>query len=281
MRRARCTLDNITYTAIDFYHVDNFETKRQNLVCTECSGRAIYRRAGRDGRVPCFVGRPHTEGCQYVTIELEGNPEGQGGAEDEILTTGQRIVVNFNQGTAAVTTETQPTGGNANAGAHRRHNGGGTVQRPVTNRCLGRILCSLIESEEFRRSTQPIVVVGQEYRVGDLFVNFAEVTADHVGRYKGFWGVITGFEIDDNNSLWLNSGAYADMSILLDERHAEFFSERYDIETINDLFGAYVLVFGELRRSRNNKKYVEVTDLCYLALRLTPRNDDIRVEWVD
>lgn len=115
MRIARCTLDNIAYTAVDFNKTDDFVNKRRNLICPQCNVPAFYRGISQNGREACFGAR-HSDGCDLATMEHDGTTAGQGGIDDEIMTTGQRIVVDFNFGTTVTDYEAQPAGGQADTG---------------------------------------------------------------------------------------------------------------------------------------------------------------------
>jgi hypothetical protein len=270
----------MTYTAVDFDQTDDFFIKRQNLVCSECVGPAFYRRPERDGREACFVGNPHAADCNLATVERNGTNAGQGCTEDAILTIGRRLVVTFNQGTLPANHETQIIGGHADDGILRIRNEGGTTLRPVAHRNLRQILHSLITSEEFRTSRVRIDVPEKgEFVIADLFVNFSDVTEDHVERYHGFWGVIPVARAVAN-TLWFNSGGVDDMSVFLDARHKEAFYEMYGDPEVT-VSGAYMLVFGELKRTQTGKKIVEITDPGHFTLRVNQRNYDIQVEWVE
>jgi len=59
MRTALCTLDGVIYRSADFAQTEDFENKRDHLVCPECRMRAFYRRPTRNGRDACFAARPH------------------------------------------------------------------------------------------------------------------------------------------------------------------------------------------------------------------------------
>jgi hypothetical protein len=268
VRTARCTINNQVYTAEVFAQVEDFYNKRRNLSCTECNGPAFFRGATRNGREACFGAR-HVNGCNLATLEHDGTATGQGNGEDEIFTTGQRIFVDFNFGAPEAVVDGQPTGGVTEAGDQRVCNGGGTVPRDVMNRRLRPILNTLIQSEEFRLSTQTIVVPGQdgEYTATGLFRNFTVVTQQHFGMFHGYWGQITAAR-KLGNSYWFNTGSLESVSILLDEMYFDEVARRFNIQDLEDLPGSYLLVFGRLMRSQNGKIYVQITDPSRFTMRL-------------
>lgn len=271
MNTARCTLNGQVYNAVDFNQGEDFHTHRHHLVCTACGFPAHYRRQGRDGRDACFVARPHADGCRLATPEYEGAQAVAGNVEDEIFTTGQRIIVNFNIGTTTVTTAAPPTGGAADRGGQRGRNNGGTTPRDVTSRKMSKLLRTLIDSEEFRRSPQIIEIPGQgNYVAADLFVNFSDVTDEHLETYHGYWGQITDAKVGYySRTLWFNPGGEDDMSVLLDERYIGEVFQLFNIVAPSQIAGAHLLVFGKLKRAQiNGKRFVQITDPRLFTLRL-------------
>lgn len=269
MRVALCTQDGVTYEAVDFNQTTDFITKKRFLECPECHGPAFYRGLTRNGREACFGARPHIPGCTLATLEHDGEATGQGNEEDELLTIGQRIVLDFNFGTAEAGQGGQPAGVPIATGNAGTHGDNGPAVRETITRRLGPLLRSLIELDEFRRSPQIIEVpeIG-EFSVADFFVNFTDVTDDHIGSYHGFWGMVPDARRAANGTLWFNSGGREDMSALLDKSFIEETCQRFHVENEEDIAGAYILVLGELRLAKNGKKYVQIDDPYRFTLRL-------------
>lgn len=270
MNIALCTQDNTIYTANDFMRTEGFETKKRFLVCSECNGPAFFRSPTRNGREACFGALPHADGCTLSTQGREGTAAGQGNVEDEIIATGQRIVIDFNYGAPGNDFPTQPTEEGRGFGQGRTFTGEGTTVRENSYRRLGPLLTTLMVSEEFRRSNQTVMLPGQgEYAASSLFVSFGETTELHIDRFHGYWGMIPDAQIDGNGTLWFNSGGREDISVLLDQRFIETTLQRYHIESVEEIAGAYLLVFGELKRARSTgKKFVQITDPSRFVLRL-------------
>lgn len=269
MRMALCTQDGETYQASDFIQVADFIAKKRFLECPECQGPAFYRGPTRNGREACFGARPHADGCTLATPEHDGGTRGQGDGEDEVFTTGQRILLDFNYGALVTTQEGEPAGTTTVTADVGMLGGTGTGMRETMNRRMSSILRSLMESEEFRRSTQMIEVTGHgEFTVADLFVGFSEVTDDHIGSYHGFWGMVPDARRDGKGTLWLNSGGREDISILSGYGLIAETYKRFHIDDEEDIAGAYILVLGELRIGPSGKRYVQVKDQMSLTLRL-------------
>lgn len=269
MRTALCTQDGVTYQAVVFNQAEGFLDKKRFLVCPQCQGPAFYRGSTRNGREACFGARPHAEGCILAAPEHDGTITEPGAGEGEIFTTGQRIVLDFNFGTPVADDGGQPIGATTATGDGGVPGGTGEAVREIMTRRMSSLLRSLMESEEFRGSTQVMEVAGEgEFTVADLFVNFADVTDDNIGRYHGFWGMVPDAQRDGSGTLWFNSGGQEDMSVLLDQRFIEEAYRRFHIDDAEDIAGAYILVLGELKRSRNGKKFVQITEPFRFTLRL-------------
>jgi hypothetical protein len=267
MRIARCILDGVTYNSSDFRHTASFTISKRSLVCTECGVSAFFRNQGRDGREACFFAK-HTEDCNLSTLVHAITSTGGSNGESDAFTTGERIIVNFNVGATEIDPETRPNAGAADQGEHIVQQGGGTAPRNFMHRGLRSLLRSLTGSDDFRSSTQSIEVDGQgKFDVADFFMDFASVSDELVGSYHGFWGLITDTQIR-RDSLWLNTGGPGTMSVLLPENIIDETVLRFGVESPNDLAGAHILVFGELKMARNGKLFVQIEDPSRFTLRL-------------
>ena len=71
MIKAKCTIDNFTYTAVEFAQLqpNELEHKRRFLQCPACGGPAFFRHAAMIGRGPCFGARPHADGCELAAYD--------------------------------------------------------------------------------------------------------------------------------------------------------------------------------------------------------------------
>lgn len=271
MRTALCTQDGVTYQAVDFNQTEDFLAKKRFLVCPHCQGPAFYRGSTRNGREACFGARPHAEGCILAAPEHDGTITGQGTGEDEIFTTGQRIVLDFNFGAPIAEEGGQQVGATIATVDVGVPGGAGDTVREIMTRRMSSLLRSLMESEEFRGSTQIIEVAGKgEFTVADFFVNFADVTDDKIGRFHGFWGMVPDAGIaPSNGSLWFNSGGRENLSVYLDHGDIAATYQRFNIQEEGDIAGAYILVLGRLRRAQGNgKKYVGISDPECFTLRI-------------
>lgn len=266
---ARCTADGITYT------IQLFESRgesfisefRRLLVCPECSGPAFYRRESTSGQGACFGARPHHLQCTLGAAEAKrGGTIGPN--EHEIIHQSEKIVVDFAFGAHEFVHPDPPVTPDEPFGHGGRFIQEGGRRTSHMHRRLSTLLKNLIYSEVFRRSEQLIALPEGEYRVKDFFVNFSSVANISIGSYCGFWGMISdaGLFPKDKPSLWLNSGGREAVSVVIDVALGEGFQKRYPIFELEKFSGSYVLVFGELRLSKNNKPYISVKDINKITL---------------
>ncbi len=64
-----------------------------------------------------------------------------------------------------------------------------------------------------------------------------------------------------SGSLWLNSGGREAVSVVVNGDLSDGFIKRFPFTDTDDLSGAYVLVFGVLKVSKNAKRYVAINQL--------------------
>lgn len=242
---ALCTIDNNMYTLPVFEGLSELTLSyyRRHLLCPKCLGQAFYRRQTRAGQPGIFEARPHRQPC--------AERRWSNGLSEPIETT-ERIEVCFG-----------PAGQGAE-GAPARHGG--------TRRRLDTLLANLMFNEDFAASDQLIAVDEGLFRVKDFFVPFANTPSNGRGEYRGYWGFVSdaGKSGEQPASLWLNSGGVQDLSIVVSGELLGGFVQRFGIDDLEMLAGAYVLVLGRLRVSQFGKKYIAVSDISRMAVNLTP-----------
>lgn len=268
---ALCTEDGTTYTAVDFSRLPPIELarKRRLLECPECSGPAYFRKASRSGRAACFGARPHQEGCELAAPEYERMDDGAGQDQDTLENPGTRIVVDFNFGTPDQPEHVETEGLPPNRERRGRFTGDGERDDARMHRRLSTLLRNLIEAPAFRFSNQLLEIEGYpETTVRDFFVPLSDVNVDFNGQFKGYWGMLSDARFAHDRTLWLNSGGRDNISFCVQTAHANTLYQRYRIEDEEDLAGAYILVFGTVQISQNDKLYCVVNDIGYMSLRL-------------
>jgi len=269
---ALCTINNTVYDIAGFEALSPkcIGVMRRNLLCPRCMGPGFYRKAARSGQASCFGARPHAEFCDMGGPQSATN-RGDTLDQDDVVNRGERIEVDFAFG-APLHHHTVEEGSGAAYGVGRQ-SGGQAAQRTQTrHRRLSTLLKNLILSEDFRRSEQLISVESGLFKVRDFFVPFAQAEVDELERMRGYWGLISDAAQsgDQPPSLWLNTGGRQDLSVVVDSSLVDDFTQRFPIHELEDLAGAYVLVFGCVRVSKNAKKYIAVHDISRITLNKTP-----------
>lgn len=265
---ALCTLDNNSYTAQRFERLPEAEIGklRRFLVCPECKGPAFYRKESRSGQAACFGARPHEPWCSLAATESRYGG-GAGQDQDERINLGERIQIDFDYGAAPINhvDPAEPADPNGRGGRYVRGQG---QRAAVMHRRLSTLLRNLMHSNDFRNSDQLISMPEGEFRVRSLFVNFDDINHAHAAEYRGFWGMLSDARFGGSQELWLNTGGRDDVSIVVPAELVGSFAQRFRVDDAEDLAGAYVLVFGELKVSLGGKAYIACNDLQRITVNL-------------
>jgi len=261
------TPDQQTYTAVEFSHLPaaRLEELRTQLICTECRNPAFFRKRTRDGRAPCFGGRPHRDNCPQATAGAGAWGAQGSDDQDERINIGDRIVLDLRL--EGGLTEDSPGGDPAQRrpGRGRSYGGNGT-QQALMYRRLRTILRNLIRSESFRQSSQIIEVTNLvTSKASDFFVHFDDVKHQHLGKFLGLWGTLSDARLSAE-TIWLNTGGPIMPSIPVDESNETTLLGLARATELEDLAGAYVLVLGKVEQSGTWKKYVSFRDLTYISI---------------
>lgn len=264
---AKCTEDGVIYTAFNFSNLlmDDLERKRRFLQCPNCGGAAFFRHASPIGRTACFGARPHADGCELAAYENTSLENVTG--SDRLQIPGGRIVVDFRYGAPSLSNFYDGSGRAPSSGHDGNH------ERPhahIYRRRLGSLLRTLIEYPAFSSSDQIVEIEGRgQMAAGDFFVPLQYARGEYSGYYRGYFGVISDAKMAMDKSLWFNSGGNDNISFCLDSRYVDAFIQRYGINDLEDIAGAYILVFGTPRVSQNGKLHCVIDGPENMALRLT------------
>jgi hypothetical protein len=190
------------------------------------------------------------------------------GIDDEIFNPGDRIVIDLNFGAAEQPVHADPIDRSNNNGRARRFIGTGQRPDAVMHRRLSSLLRTLISAPNFSYSDQNIEIAGQAVLPArEFFVQLPNVTHQYVGQFRGYWGMLTDARFGADGALWLNSGGRSDISICIPTEHVHVVMERYRLDDVEDLAGAYVLALGAVGVSSNNKLYCVIDDPSMIAIR--------------
>ena len=89
------------------------------------------------------------------------------------------------------------------------------------------------------------------------------------GRVRGWWGLISDAKDGGDGSLWLNGGGRGMISFCIPHELRTQVFDRFRLEDIEQLAGAYVLVIADLRISQYGKMYCVIDSPNHIAIRLT------------
>ncbi len=279
MDLARCTQDNILYNALEFSKLSDLAIKRRHLMCEECKYPAYFKKASKSGQAACFGARPHKEGCSVATEDSDTIIGILTETEKELINNGNEIKVDFNF-------ETEPTThiidsedeGNSTGKVGRSHSSANGIGKAVSSRKLSSLLNILINDISFSKSNRKIDI-GQKYsyKASTLFKKNDELLDLDIEKFRGLYGQIVDVKLaikeegteNEETSLWLNFGGFDKCSILVPESLVEDFFNRFSEyeNDIDELSGKYVLCFGTIRKSKNDKFYIKLDDISQVVFK--------------
>lgn len=241
MEIAFCTTDDRSYSAIEFSKLDRKDrtAKRRKLQCIECEAEAYYSKAAK-GRTPFFGAKDHHLDCKLSRRDMS-----VGIGIDKELAVANRIIVDL----GTIVSE----GSNSQPSAHRNGatrnrillTGKGTSSNVTVKRGVDSLLKALISTPDFHCSAQLVVVDGIEMKAREFFIPMSEVTIEHVGLVRGFWGNVVSGANGNGGLTWLNMHA--------DHPTALYFSgdlfveaqSRFEFTKETDLNAAAILYVGK------------------------------------
>ena len=275
MQLAKCLTDNHIWDAVEFAALPDsqLDVLRRNLSCTECAEFAWFRKASRHGHPAHFCAH-HLESCSlkigHTTVDDSDADKG------DDLNTGHDIVVNL-ENEKGGSIDVQKPSLNPQVGPYdeqKRYIIVGSRPGFSQNLSLRRILYKLVQSPDFRESKKSIVFlkgnndVLVEGMLKDVISSFDMVTESHNEKFQFYWGAIASAKKSTDGKLWLNSASrYQAISIVLFEDMVDDFLNIFEIEDIEDLAGAHVLVAGRCKIGSKKKPIIWCGTSKYLAVR--------------
>jgi hypothetical protein len=266
---ARCTFDNRIYSSREFSELPDtkLEELRVHLICDECKGPAFFRRRTRNGRAPCFGGRPHGNSCSYATAESGAWGSGGNDHEDERINRGDHIILDLRLDVEDVTPTAGGEAGRRRHGQGRTFDGVDGPSRAYTHRKLRGILRRLIRTTELSTSSLVFEVPNAvTLPANELFVPFDEISDHHIGQFHGYWGTLASAVLGREETIWLNTGGRGQPSIPIDASDLTTLLALGRVDDLEDLSGAYILVLGNLNVSTGSKLYIPPKGLSHIAI---------------
>lgn len=243
---------------------NELERMRRNLSCVECTQFAWFRKKSVHGHPAHFCAH-HLDSCSLrVEYVVSGERDGQGSESDQIASS-ESIVVRLDQevGAAIASNVVQNPDHSDSWGMGTRYISQGGGREASQHFTLRRILYRLVQSPTFRGSNAQIALYRNEGEaivqggVNQIAVSFSEITRDHHGRTLMYWGPIASAGRTQDEKVWLNSSASnGSASVAVFEDIAEEFMRTFEVEDLEDLAGAHVLVVGSCQFAGTGKPVI-------------------------
>lgn len=278
MEYAREVADGRVWEALEFSRLPelDIETKRRALECAECSEFAWFRAESRNGHPPHFCSH-HAEDCGLkVRYEVVGDalPAGQDEAQ---IDAGDSIIVRLDLEEARQIDVLTPAAGQ-NEGQGRdgvRHVGVGGRQLANQHFSLRRILYRLVQSPGFRQARSRITLYRNENEVlidgpaDEVVCSFDQLTKEkNHDKLMLYWGAIASAGRTPDGKLWLNASLVrGGVSVAIYEDIAQQFLDAFEIEDLEDLAGAHVLLAGRCLYADSGKPVIRCGAVRYIVVR--------------
>lgn len=255
MDMAFCKDDGEEYEIQDFVALPKAEreSKRRALLCTECNGFAWFRKESRLS--PAHFCAHHVDSCNFKTHYEDASE-----SDDDALETdddaSKTLIINLDdeKGGSIEVAEPYPErdpnkefeSSTSNRLVRRRFDGDTPQQSN-----LRRLLLRLVKSEPFRNSSDEVVFYKRQSEVfvsgaiKNVVKRFDQITEFDDDRSALYWGPVASVGKTPDGRLWLNSSKdYSSASITIFDDIVNDFLELFDVDDIDDLLGAWVIVAG-------------------------------------
>lgn len=238
------------------------ESKRRALICNECNSFAWFRKASRVS--PAHFCAHHAETCNFKT-HYENATENDDESLETDLETSNTLIINLEdeKGGSVEVVQAYPEHG------PNKEFESSTSKRFIKQKFEGvtpqqsnlrRLLLRLVKSETFRTSTDNVVFYKRQNEIfvtgaiRDVVKRFDKINDLDNGRAALFWGPIASVGETSDGRLWLNSSkGYSSASITIFADIVEDFLELFEVDDIDDLLGAWVIVAGTCHFSGEGK----------------------------
>lgn len=255
MQQALCVVDGVVYEASLFSSLPSsqLEDFRKYLLCSVCKSFAWFRKESRHGHPAHFCAH-HEDSCvfkiEYVPTD---NARGSPSQQEDGVTAGDKIVINLDKETGGdINVAAAPLSNNPGSGfAGRAYSGPKGGNESTQNFTLRRILHRLVQSPQFRDSPDLIEIYQTEGQilvsgaVREVFKSFEQINGGSYGDGGRFyWGAISSLGRTPDGRIWLNSGGRGLVSVSINSEIVDEFLEFFEVDELEELTGAHVLVNG-------------------------------------
>lgn len=265
MQYAKCTSDDEVWEALAFSQLDPalLETKRLSLICVECGKFAWFRKESTHGHPAHFCARHDPECDLKVEYVLSDDNREDATLEEDEVSAGDTIIVRLDQedGGSVDVPEVQKPAIDGQGVGGRTFIIKGKHRESDQQFTLRRILHRLVQSPKFSESNSNIVFYKNADEimisggVKDIVCAFENISKDkNNDKTMFYWGPIASAKNTSDGKVWLNSGSqYGSASVAIFEDVASEFLNLFQIDDLEDLAGAYILVAGRCLYSDGGK----------------------------
>jgi len=154
----------------------------------------------------------------------------------------------------------------------RSREGGDRTRRSNTvPRGPQKLLEQLVQWPSFKTSSMTIRMPGSdraEVPVHDAFVRFEDASmASHTGRWLGFWGMVRPWNAwQGHNTYFSNFGpTHQSFRIAIHRDQIPAVLARYDLASIHDMVGHYLLLFDYARESGGGRFMADINSVHHVG----------------
>jgi hypothetical protein len=281
---------NVSIDELESFPHSQFSDFKKQLLCPECAEVAWHcsatNAAAKVKRNAHFNSHHKDDTCSYKTsFRLVEDEQDSDKTADTAIPLVAEYTINLDEKIggklADLSLEPIPASGFSNAPT-----GGGFAKgksnskETSSSRTLRQLLSYLKRFEDFRNSNKSVTIYSDTGKlkvngcVKDVVVNFDDIRPsldDNQNRI--FWGVIVDAGLENSGGIWLNaSGSKQGLSVKIYSDIKKCFENNFNINDLNDLKGAHVLVVGKLHYTGKHNKPIVYCALVNLITMQRYRN---------
>lgn len=234
---------------------DEREEYKGNIICIECEKNAYFTRPAKDGKKASFGAR-HIPGCKKSSSHKSNYSEGKI-EQNKVNTNTSFYEVSWNYYSKSKNkfeTENDDDSNDYKGENIRKYNKKPTIQKNGSI-SLNQIL-EIAEYNLINKQDILINLIDQFKSLEDVVVHMKDINDTYLKKYNFYWG-----EIHNFNENWLNTNYKNKISILIDDLISDRFWDLYKKRLYRVIINNSIIVFGKVRKSKNNNYYIIVRDI--------------------
>lgn len=268
MNSARCKTTKEIYTADQFQLMSEFEREKLkgNLECEECLGEAHFVRKKRNGRKPCF-GAKHKKGCDSKSKGANNGSEDDLEPVNMINAREDQFKIKSYNYMGNLWSDKDTTDENDEdfdkKGTQKRTHVFGSRGRVISKRTLPQILKICLDGVLKDQEYEIELSDGKFEHIKNCVHELKFAEAKLYGKYGYYWGYVV-----HATGNWLNTNTkFRDNpSYLISDEIAEDFWNYIRIKPHQWDRPIPIIAKGKLKKSQNDKLYVEVASLEHIYI---------------